>query len=287
MTNYFSSDLTFTELTSLTLQQLHEPVAGSEAVSIDLVEDTLNTVYAEVFTDQTMKQSAREADVSFNVAPDTTLDGAVAVGATSVVLVDATYFPSTGRAMLQGDIISYTGKSSNTLTGVTGVNVAHVDGENVRAMYNLVTLASDIDLEQIQYLDLNGIPQTPMGYENLLSGINYFPNTYSIYDGYLMFNRSSVSTGGSASVCLMTYTQVVTPLSSSSDKPSLIPNSMRVPLLVYGACMKIAASDAYRTSWDWWQKEYDKNLKKYVALRNNRVRDRNNKVRPSIYRRII
>ena len=287
MTNYFSSDLTFTELTSLTLQQLKESVAGSEAVSIDLVEDTINTVYFEVFTDPSMKQSAREADISFAVAPDTTLNGAVAVSATSVILTDATNFPSSGRAFLQDDIISYTGKSSNTLTGVTGVNVAHDSGENVRAMYLLTTLASDIDVEQIQALYVNGITQTPIGYENLLSNLNYFPNSYAIYDGYLIFSRSSVSTGGSSSKALMTYTQVVTALSASGDKPTLIPNSFRIPLLVYGSAMKLAAADAYRTSWDWWTKQYEAALKRYIFLRNNRVRDRNNKVRPSVYKRLM
>jgi len=287
MTNYFSSDLTLTELTSMVLQRLHEPITGSEAVSIDLVEDTINAVYFDVFNDPTMKQSARENDASFNVAPDTTInnDSGVSAGATELDLTDATNFQDSGKVILHGDIATYTGKSSNQLTGVTGVDLAHEDGETVRQMYLLTDLASDIDGEQIQYMEIDGIPQVPMGYENLISKLQYFPNAYAIYKGYLILSRASVSTGGQTSKALMTYTQTVTKLTDSGDKPSLIPNGLRIPLLVYGACLRIAAQDAYRVSWDWWKDEYEAALKKYIALKNNRIKDRNNKTRPAIYRR--
>lgn len=62
----------------------------------------------------------------------TTLNGAVAIGATSIVLTDATNFDTAGRIEVNGDVINYTGKSSNTLTGVTGVEKAHASGDTVR-----------------------------------------------------------------------------------------------------------------------------------------------------------
>jgi hypothetical protein len=287
MANYFSSDQTFLELCGFVLQELHEPSTGSEAVPMDLVEDKINAVYAEVFNDQGIKPSAREADISFALSDDTTLDGAVAVGATSIVLRDATNWKTSGKVLLQGDIITYTGKTTNTLTGVTGVNVTHQDGETARQMYSLATLASDIQAEQIQYIDINGIPQTYMGWENIVNGIDFFPNSYSVFEGYLLFSRNGTSSGSSASKVFMAYTQSLTPLSADGDKPTLIPNSWRQPLLGYGACMKIAGADAYRTAWDFWKSGHDEAKAQYIAFKNTRVRDRVNKIRPSLYSRLL
>lgn len=287
MTNYFSSDQTLSELTSAVLLELHEPIAGSEAVPIDLVEDKINEVYSEVFNDQAIKPSARESDISFALANDTTLDGDVAVGAVTIDLVDASNWRSSGKLLLQGDIITYTGKTDNRLTGVTGVNVAHSDGDVARQMYLLTALASDIHGEQIQYVEVNGIPQHPMGWENLVNGIDFMPNTYCIIEGYLLFSRVGLVGGESAGKVLISYVQSVTPMSETTDKPTLFPNSWRRPILVYGACMKIAASDAYRTSWDFWDREFKESKKQYIAFKNGRVRDRANKVRPSVYRRLM
>lgn len=287
MTNYFSSDQTLSELTSAVLLELHEPIAGSEAVPIDLVEDKINEVYSEVFNDQAIKPSARESDISFALANDTTLDGDVAVGAVTIDLVDASNWRSSGKLLLQGDIITYTGKTDNQLTGVTGVNVEHSDGDVARQMYLLTALASDIHGEQIQYVEVNGIPQHPMGWENLVNGIDFMPNTYCIIEGYLLFSRVGLVGGESAGKVLISYVQSVTPMSETTDKPTLFPNSWRRPILVYGACMKIAASDAYRTSWDFWDREFKESKKQYIAFKNGRVRDRANKVRPSVYRRLM
>jgi len=52
-----------------------------------------------------------------------TLNGAVLIGATSIIVTDATDFPTAGQAVIisngQAECIEYTGKTSNTLTGVT------------------------------------------------------------------------------------------------------------------------------------------------------------------------
>lgn len=288
MTNYFNSAIDFDDLRNFVLQELHEPVTtGSEAVPLDMVEDKLNATYAEVFNDQRIKPSAREADISFALAEDTTLSAAVAVSATSVGLTESANWQSSGKALLQSDVITYTGNSSDTLTGVTGVNVAHDSGEIARQMYLLTTVASDIVAEQIQYIEVNGIPQTYMPYESLINGIDLNPNCYTVFEGYLIFSRVGTTGSDTPSKVLMVYTQTLTPMSADADVPTLIPNTWRTPILGYGACMKIAASDAYRTSWDWWKSEHEKAVKQYVAFKNNRVRDRSNKLRPSIYKRFV
>lgn len=288
MAQYFSADIDFDALQDAVLRELHEPVAvGSEAVPLDLVKDTLNMVYAETFNDQSIKKSAREADVTFQVADDTTLNGDLASGAVTIPATETSSFLTAGKLLLEGDIVTYTGNAADIFTGVTGVSVIHYSGETVRQLYPLATLASDLDSELIRTLQINGILQQYMTYENLINQIEFYPNSYTVYNGNLLFSRKATLGGTAQGRAFMTYAQKVTPMSADADKPTLIPNSMRIPLLVYGACMKIAASDSFRTSWDWWKEQHDIARAQYVARMNTRVADRNNKIRPTIYQRMI
>jgi hypothetical protein len=50
---------------------------------------------------------------------ETTLDGALTDSATTIPLTDASGFPSSGTIKINAEIITYTGKSSNSLTGAT------------------------------------------------------------------------------------------------------------------------------------------------------------------------
>lgn len=285
-TNYFSTNINFTALTNLVLRELKEPEgSGSEAVSPQLAEDTLNMVYAEAFNDQRMKQSARESDVSFVVANDTTLVNNQNIGDTSLVISDSSTFLPAGRVLMYSAMADYTSNNlTGTLSGVTPLTVPQTSGAIVRQMYPLSTLAPNIDVEQIQYLNINGIPQTFMEYPTNITAIYFYPNSYSIYKGFLIFSGQSTIGGTSApSIALMIYTQKVVPMVLTTDTPALIPNEWRIPILVYGACMKIAASDSFRTSWDYWQSEYNKALSQYIAFRNTRVKDIQNKRRPTVW----
>lgn len=291
MATYFSSDIDFVSLQNSVLRELHEPVGvGSEAVPLDLVKDKINEVYAEAFTDTRMKQHARENDVTFNLSLDTTLDGASSAGDTTLDLEAATTWQDAGKFLLADDIGAYTGKSSNQLTGVTGLDVDHADGAVIRQLYDLNELTGDeIDSEQIQMITINGIPQTYVSYEMLFNQTHQFVNRFTVYKGHLLFGRfpSATTVSSTTSNVLMTYTQKVAVLSGNTDKPSLIQNQWRNGILVYGACMKIAASDAFRTSWDYWKSEYEKALTSYIQFRNNRVQDKNNKSRPSVYDHLL
>lgn len=286
--NYFGTNINFTNLTNLVLRELKEPEgSGSEAVPLQLVQDTLNTVYAEAFNDQRMKQSAREQNVSFVVANDTTLVNNQNVGDTSLVLNDSSTFLPAGRVLMLSEMADYTANDGvTTLTGVTPLQVAQLSGNVVRQMYPLATIAPNIDTESIQYVDINGLPQMFMEYPINITATSFYPNSYSIYKGFLIFSRQSTIGGnGTQSIALMIYTQTVTPMMQTTDVPSLIPNSWRIPILVYGTCMKIAASDSFRTSWDYWQAQYKESLSQYIAFKNNRVKDIQNKRRPSVYNR--
>ena len=61
-----------------------------------------------------------------------TLNGAVAVGATTITLADASSFATAGSGNINGDSFSWTGKSSNDLTGCTGISFSHSTGKTVQ-----------------------------------------------------------------------------------------------------------------------------------------------------------
>ena len=84
---------------------------------------------AGINIDQEFRDYGRDAPLS-SIAT-TTLNGAVAVGATSIVLTSGTDFSSAGNGSIDGDSFKWTGKSTHTLTGVTGVSYAHATGTSI------------------------------------------------------------------------------------------------------------------------------------------------------------
>jgi len=77
-----------------------------------MIEWTTNNV------DWTMIDAAQAATSPY-VSPSSTLEGDVARGAASIDLVDAGDFSSSGYGYVDDAMVQWTGKSSNTLTGVT------------------------------------------------------------------------------------------------------------------------------------------------------------------------
>ena len=63
---------------------------------------------------------------------ETTANGAISVGDTAITLTSASAFASAGSGNIDGDTISWTAKSNNDLTGVTGISIAHASGVTVQ-----------------------------------------------------------------------------------------------------------------------------------------------------------
>jgi len=80
---------------------------------------------ATIDIDQMFRDYGR--DVPSREIGETTLDGAVVAGATSIVLTSGTDFAAAGNGNIDGDSFAWTGKSTHTLTGVTGVSFDHAD----------------------------------------------------------------------------------------------------------------------------------------------------------------
>lgn len=85
---------------------------------------------ATIDIDQTFRDYGR--DVPSDHIAETTLSGAISAGATTITLSDASGFSSAGNGNVDGDSFKWTGKSSNDLTGVTGISFSHSSGVTVQ-----------------------------------------------------------------------------------------------------------------------------------------------------------
>ena len=85
---------------------------------------------AAIDIDQEFRDYGR--NVPSRETAETTLDGAVAAGATTVNLTPGTAFSSAGNGNIDGDSFAWTGKSTNQLTGVTGISEDHLDDVTVQ-----------------------------------------------------------------------------------------------------------------------------------------------------------
>lgn len=87
---------------------------------------TSATRRATIDIDQEFRQYGR--DVPSKSIADTTANGAISAGATTITLTSASSFSTAGNGNIDGDSFAWTGKSSNDLTGVTGVSFDHLSG---------------------------------------------------------------------------------------------------------------------------------------------------------------
>ena len=85
---------------------------------------------ASIDIDQEFRDYGR--DVPSRETAETTLDGAVAAGATTITLASGTDFSNAGNGNIDGDSFAWTGKSTNDLTGVTGISADHLTGVTVQ-----------------------------------------------------------------------------------------------------------------------------------------------------------
>tara|TARA_Y100001938_G_scaffold150736_1_gene243121 strand:- start:185 stop:715 length:531 start_codon:yes stop_codon:yes gene_type:complete len=79
-----------------------------------------------IVIDQMFRDYGR--DVPSDHTAETTLNGAISAGATTITLTSAAAFATSGNGSIDGDSFKWSGKSSNDLTGVTGVSYNHASG---------------------------------------------------------------------------------------------------------------------------------------------------------------
>jgi len=130
--------------------ELDNFVSGTYATAIADLQDQIDGVLTNYFYDKvttgdtpptTSELPASEwaeedysdhiGDLYYDLGSASTLDGTIDTEDTEIDLVDASDFDSAGTIVCEDDIITYTGKSTNQLTGVTGIGSEHLDGTTV------------------------------------------------------------------------------------------------------------------------------------------------------------
>lgn len=120
---------------------------------------------ATIDIDQEFRYYGR--DVPSRETAETTLDGATAAGATTVNLTSGTAFSSAGNGNIDGDSFSWTGKSTNQLTGVTGLSADHADDVPVQeGEFAHVLREICGDIAAAYYLEDEAVFQTGGGFED-------------------------------------------------------------------------------------------------------------------------
>ena len=142
-----------------------------------------------------------EAYISSSGAINGTLNTALTNVATSVVLTDATGFASSGTVQIGLEFITYTGKSTNTLTGATrgalgSLAVAHAAGVPVQNITGQGTSSTqDVSLTKIDRSAYSALPnklatkKRPVLINLTLS--RYIPKIYA--SKYILMNMGKIS----------------------------------------------------------------------------------------------
>ena len=85
---------------------------------------------AGIYIDSVYRDYGRDAPSDATV--ETTLNGAITAGATTITLTDASSFASSGNGSIDGDSFKWTGKTSNNLTGCSNISFDHASGVTVQ-----------------------------------------------------------------------------------------------------------------------------------------------------------
>lgn len=159
-------------------------------------------------------RSDRTAETGGSLAADTTLNGAITSASVSVILDSVTGYATSGAGVVWDDstpdFIEYTGISTLTLTGVTGIGFDHEDADGFSVLYALPSNFESFRSSQDSPdgVEVNGIPY------RFTTGVP-IGNQFAIYDNgttkYLFFARG---TTGDYSV---RYNKGATSLTSTSS----------------------------------------------------------------------
>lgn len=231
------TNLTAEELEIKILRQLKEDITGSEAFPSTLIYDTMNEIYEEVFNQPNKQVNVRTDEHEFETIEDNTLNGAIEPADTSIVLDDSSEYPASGRILIENEFIDYTANDSlTTLTcSVTAISNNHADGITVRPCY---ALPSEIDKEKVQHLNIDGLPYDIVDFTTMLNTNISNNRNYAIFDGYILLEKGNDVMGA-----IFIYTPAMTRMTTGTDITTLIPNNMRVALIVNGSVGKLMIID--------------------------------------------
>jgi hypothetical protein len=170
-------------------------IPGCEETMLLYVGDRANREYYSKFIQGGGEpKTDRKSETGGTLAADTTLNGAITTASTSIILDSVTGYATSGAGAVWSDsnpdFIEYTGISTLTLTGATGIGYSHDDEDTFTVMYALPS----------NFESFRTSPDNPDGV--MVNGIPYrhttsspVGNQFYVYDNgttkYLLFPRDT------------------------------------------------------------------------------------------------
>jgi len=172
------------------------PTEDSEYELYMIIKRTINgatTRYVEYLNtfdfDQTDNTSFNFLDSQLNYSGATsTLNGDISNSATTVTVASGTDFTSSGKIKIGGEIITYTGKSTNDLTGCTRgtestTAAAHTSGDTVKQVVNSLSGLSHLQGQTVSIL-ADGATHPDKTVSSSAVSLDRFANSVKIGLGY-------------------------------------------------------------------------------------------------------
>ncbi len=177
-----SQTYTFPTVSTVKSQSIAETIGSTTSSLTALQDDNLNRfidVINREFVNAAHTMSHNGAwtwmqDVTnFETVDETTLNGAVASGASSVTLTDSSNFGSTGRGWARTssnavDFIDWSANAANVLT-TSDVDMAHADGEAFGTLYGVPS-----DLAKVRKLVVNSTEYKYLEQDLLPINLTYY-----------------------------------------------------------------------------------------------------------------
>lgn len=116
-------------------QEILNDLATSSIYSPEYIDQCINDTETDMC--DTAKFNFLKDKELYNAPADTSLTGDVTTVSTVLPVNDTTNYPTSGAVYIEQDIILYTGKTSTTLTGCTGIGINHSSGQVVRPVLAL------------------------------------------------------------------------------------------------------------------------------------------------------
>jgi hypothetical protein len=172
------------------------PTEDSEYELYMIIKRTINgatTRYVEYLNtfdfDQTDNTSFNFLDSQLNYSGATsTLNGDISNSANTVTVASGTDFTSSGKIKIGGEIITYTGKSTNDLTGCTRgtestTAAAHTSGDTVKQVVNSLSGLSHLEGQTVSIL-ADGATHPDKTVSSSAVNLDRFANSVKIGLGY-------------------------------------------------------------------------------------------------------
>lgn len=227
---------TLLELKNRTFSLLSEPSTSSlypDETGDFYVTDTINHIVDRICSRYSW--SFLESESFFTVVQPTALTAAVATTDVSISVSSTASFPATGKIAIGQDIISYTGKTATTFTGVTQISIAHSAGESVSYVYPLPS-----DFSRFHAAASQGASSVVWEQVQLVPWYEYAMSPY-LKTITLSENHAAILFDGQVGKLLFRYFKTPLVLSADTDECTIpAPHALDiVPLYATGWMMKV------------------------------------------------